>query len=40
MAEDGELPDSIVKAMEDFNKVLKESEPLSWCPGKKAAIRK
>jgi hypothetical protein len=39
LSEDGELPDKIVKAMEVFNKVLKESPPLSWYPCKKAAIR-
>jgi len=40
LPEDGELPDDIVKAMEAFNKSLKESAPLSWYPGNKAAIRK
>jgi hypothetical protein len=40
LSEDGELPDKIVKAMEAFNKVLKESLPLSWYPSKKAVIRK
>ena len=40
LPEDGEVPDSIIKAIEDFNKVLKEAGPLSWYPGNKAAIRK
>jgi hypothetical protein len=39
LAEDGELPDSIVKAMDKFNKVLKDAGPLSWYPGNKAAVR-
>lgn len=38
MAEDGELPHDILKAMDAFNEVLKNSGPLSWYPGKKAAI--
>lgn len=40
LSEDGELPDSIVQAMEAFNKVLEKSAPLSWYPGNKAAIRR
>lgn len=41
LADDGddELPSEIVKAMEAFNRVLKQSAPLSWCPGNRAAIR-
>lgn len=35
--EDGELPDSILEAMESFNKVVKEAGPLSWTSGNVAA---
>uniref|UniRef100_A0A6M3LKW9 Uncharacterized protein n=1 Tax=viral metagenome TaxID=1070528 RepID=A0A6M3LKW9_9ZZZZ len=38
MAEDGELPDAVIHAIEDFNKVIKAAPPISWTPGKKAAI--
>jgi hypothetical protein len=36
--EDGELPDSILEAMESFNAVVKAAGPLSWIPGNIAAI--
>lgn len=36
--EDGELPDSILEAMELFNKIVKDAGPLSWTSGKIAAI--
>ncbi len=38
MAEDGELPDIVIQAIWDFNKVIKAAGPVSWWPGKKAAI--
>lgn len=38
LAEDGELPDSVEQAIEDFNKVIKAAGPVSWEPGKKAVI--
>jgi hypothetical protein len=36
--EDGELPDSIIEAMEKFNEVVKAAGPLSWRDGNIAAI--
>jgi hypothetical protein len=36
--EDGELPDSILEAMEKFNEVVKAAGPLSWQDSKIAAI--
>jgi len=36
--EDGELPLDIEKALEAFNAVVRASKPVSWVPGKKAAI--
>ncbi len=38
LAEDGELPDAVIQAIEDFNKVIKAAGPVSWMPGKKAVI--
>lgn len=38
LAEDGELPDDVIQAVEDFNKVIKASGLVSWIPGKKAAL--
>jgi len=38
LAEDGELPDSVIRAIEDFNKVIKAAGPVSWMPGKKSVI--
>ena len=38
LVEDGELPDSVEQAIEDFNKVIKAEGPVSWEPGKKAVI--
>lgn len=40
LAEDGELPDTIIKAIDDFNKVIKDEPPVSWYPGKKAVLLK
>ncbi len=37
LAEDGELPDAVIQAIEDFNKVIKKTGAVSWLPGKKAA---
>jgi hypothetical protein len=38
LAEDGELPDKVIQAIDDFNKVIKATPPVSWSPGKKAVI--
>jgi len=38
LAEDGELPDSVEQAIENFNKVIRDAGAVSWIPGKKAAI--
>ena len=38
LAEDGEVPDSILEAIEVFNAVVKAAGPLSWRAGKIAAI--
>jgi hypothetical protein len=38
LAEDGELPDNVIKAIEEFNKVIKETGAVSWYPGKKAVL--
>jgi len=38
LTEDGELPDSVEQAIENFNKVIKEVGAVSWIPGKKAVI--
>jgi len=38
LAEDGELPDEVIQAIEDFNKVIETVGLVSWIPGKKAAI--
>jgi hypothetical protein len=40
LPEDGELPNRVINAIEDLNRVIKESGPVSWLPGNKAAIRK
>lgn len=36
LAEDGELPDAVIQAIEDFNKVIKSVGPVSWFHGKRA----
>jgi len=38
LAEDGELPDGAIQAIEDFNKAIKAVGVVSWYPGKKAAL--
>ena len=38
LAEDGELPDTVLEAIDEFNKVIKAEPPISWFPGNKAAI--
>lgn len=38
LPEDGELPSEVEDALEAFNAVIRESEPVSWSPGKFAAI--
>ena len=40
LSEDGELPDAVIQAIEDFNKVIKETGAVSWSAGNKAAVRK
>jgi len=34
LPEDGELPDRIRKALNEFNRILKDFGPVSWQPGK------
>ena len=38
IAEDGELPDAVIEAIEEFNTVIRKVGAVSWYPGKKAAI--
>lgn len=38
LPEDGELPESVRIALEEFNKVIREAPAVSWSPGKYAAI--
>jgi len=38
LPEDGELPDDVAKALAEFNEVLRSAGPVSWQPGKKAAV--
>ena len=38
LPQDGELPDDVIQAINDVNKVIRASEPISWYPGRKAAI--
>jgi len=38
LAEDGELPDVVIEAIEEFNKVIRKVGAVSWYPGKKAVI--
>lgn len=38
LPEDGELPDNVIKAIDDFNKVIKDTGAVSWIPGKKAVL--
>ena len=37
LPEDGELPDSVIKAIEDFNKIIQDAGPVSWYPSNRAA---
>lgn len=39
LPEDGELPDKVIEAIENFNKVIKKVGPVSWIEGNKAAVR-
>ena len=39
LAEDGELPDSVIQAIEDFNKAIKVVGAVSWMPGKFGATQ-
>lgn len=34
LPEDGELPESIVQALDNLNKIINQCETLSWMPGK------
>ncbi|MDP2643703.1 MAG: hypothetical protein Q8P24_02070 [Desulfobacterales bacterium] len=36
LPENGELPESIKDALEEFNRALREVGPVSWVPGRKA----
>jgi hypothetical protein len=38
LPEDGDLPTELEKAVDAFNKVIRNLQPLSWSPGKYAAI--
>lgn len=38
LPEDGEVPNELRDAVEALNAVIRKSPPLSWSPGKKAAI--
>lgn len=38
LPEEGDLPDDIAGAVAALNEVIKKSAPLSWSPGKQAAI--
>jgi hypothetical protein len=40
LPEDGELPDKVKEAISRFNEVIKVTKPVSWFPGKTAAVRK
>lgn len=33
MPDECELPDEIIEALEDFNEIIREQEPVSWVPG-------
>jgi hypothetical protein len=35
LAEDGELPDAVIDAIEKFNEVIRKTGAVSWYPGKK-----
>lgn len=37
LSEDGELPEEILKALDEFNMLIGEQAPSSWMPGKYAA---
>jgi len=38
LAEDGELPDAVITAIEEFNEVIKETGPVAWYPGEYAVL--
>lgn len=38
LPEDGELPDNVVAALAEFNDILRAAGPVSWIPGKRAAV--
>lgn len=38
LPEDGDLPPAVAEAMDVFNAVIRAAEPVSWSPGKFAAI--
>ena len=37
LADDGELPEDVINALDDLNAVIKNEAPVSWSPGKYAA---
>ena len=37
LAEDGELPQDVIEALNDLNEVISKQESISWSPGKYAA---
>ena len=37
LAEDGELPQDVIEALNSLNEVISKKEPISWSPGKYAA---
>jgi hypothetical protein len=39
LPEDGELPDAVIHAIDEFNKVIRATAPVSWWPGSRAAVR-
>jgi hypothetical protein len=38
LADDGELPDTVIVALNNFNKVIQSIGAVSWTPGKKACL--
>ena len=38
LAEDGELPDEVIEAIDKFNEIIKNAGAVSWYPGKKAVF--
>ena len=38
LPEDGDIPDEVASALEDLNRIIRDQKPVSWEPGKYAAI--